>query len=72
MIETIFMKKLLVCNSDKGGGTGGPGGPGGHAPTPKSFDHWPQNSGPVVKIFAKLLLSTLRNANFQTFSPAAG
>ena len=62
------------------------GGPGGPWPPqkfewegqsmfwpPQNFDHWPpKNSGSVVNIFAKLLLSTLRYANFQKFSPAAG
>ena len=64
------------------------GGPGGRPWPPQKFEwvgqsmFWPpkiltiapplQNSEPVVKIFAKLLLSTMRYANFQKFSPAAG
>ena len=55
-----------------------PGGPGGPWPPqkfewvgqgmfwpPQNFDHWPpQNRQPVVKLFAKLLLSTLKCAKF--------
>ena len=40
---------------------------------PPNVDHWPsQNSGPVVKISAKLLLNTLRYANFQKILACGG
>ena len=69
-----------------GTGVAEPGGPGGPWPPqkfewvgqgmfrpPQNFDHWPpQNRQPVVKLFAKLLLSTLKCAKFTKFSPAAG
>ena len=39
-------------------------------PPRQNFDHWP-NGQPMVKIFAKLTLSTLKCAKFSKFSPAA-
>ena len=62
-----------------------PGGPGGPWPPqkfewvgqgmfwpPQNFDHWPpQNGWPVVKIFAKLLLSTLKCAKISKFFACA-
>ena len=63
----------------------GGGGQGGHGP-PKNLSGWakvcfgppkiltpaPQNGPPVVKFFAKSLLSILKCAKFSKFSPAAG
>ena len=57
---------------------GGPGGPWppqkfewvgqGMFWPPQNFDHWPpQNERPVVKLFAKLPLSTLKCAKFSKF-----
>ena len=43
------------------------------SPPPPNVDHWPsQNSGPAVKISAKLLLNTLRYANFQKILACGG
>ena len=68
----------------RGGGTGG--GQGGHGP-PKNLSGWakvcfgppkiltsgpPKNGQPVVKIFAKLLLSTLKCTKFLKFSACGG
>ena len=60
---------------NRGGGGGGHGPPknlSGWAKVcfgpPQNFDHWPpQNGWPVVKIFAKLLLSTQKCAKFSKF-----
>ena len=72
---------FLSADNARGGGTGG--GQGGHGPPknlsgwakvcfgpppPQNFDHWPpQNGRPVVKTFAKLLLSTLKSTKFSKF-----
>ena len=67
-------------------GVAEPGGPGGPWPSqkfkwvgqgmfwpPQNFDHWPpKTEGPVVKIFPKLLLSTLKCAKFQKMFACCG